>query len=461
MKTILSFLIIFFQITLGISQLEFETTQIDFGELKDGSERYRDIRIKNQGNKKAYILNYTNPKEVACLYTNKGAEKDSVLIFRVQPNPKNLGRFSYDISVYTSDKSEPTILHITGVLKEHLTDPLARMQACPTFNDRPTQNATDFKLHVEVYDNNSKEPIANASVLLIQNGIKKAVWKTNEDGKVSKDFPLGFTYFYVVKKGYNSSEKGQYVNIKDNIVTIYLDKIIINNTDYYKEEIKKYILVETKKEDNKIIDSIVVKNEVKLPLDSIPLKRFDDTHFNPVNVTFVIDISSSMRIGDRMELMKFSLLELASMLREQDKISIVSYATEADVILKPVNGVNKEQLQKVISTIKAGGMTAGGEGIKLGCKTNNHAFLVDGVNLVYIITDGAFNKSSKDYIQSLDEYKSKGMIISVVGIQNSPTDAINMQQVAVSGGGDYLSIQKLADAEKVLLLDIKKRTYKF
>jgi hypothetical protein len=32
--------------------------------------------------------------------------------------------------------------------------------------------------------------------------------------------------------------------------------------------------------------------------------------------------------------------------------------------------------------------------------------------------------------------------------------------VAVSGGGDYLSIQKLADAEKVLLLDIKKRTYK-
>jgi hypothetical protein len=190
MKTIFSFLIIFFQITLGISQLEFETTQIDFGELHDGSERYRDIRIKNQGNKKAYILNYTNPKEVACLYTNKGAEKDSVLIFRVQPNPKNLGRFSYDVSVYTSDKSEPTILHIKGVLKEPLTDPLARMQACPTFNDRPAPNATDFKLRIEVYDNNTKEPIANASVLLIQNGIKKAVWKTNEDGKASKDFPI-------------------------------------------------------------------------------------------------------------------------------------------------------------------------------------------------------------------------------------------------------------------------------
>jgi Mg-chelatase subunit ChlD len=81
------------------------------------------------------------------------------------------------------------------------------------------------------------------------------------------------------------------------------------------------------------------------------------------------------------------------------------------------------------------------------------------VNLVYIITDGAFNKSSKDYIQSLDKFKAKGMVISVVGIQNTPTDAKNMQQVAQSGGGDYLSIQKLSDAEKVLLLDIKRKTY--
>jgi Ca-activated chloride channel family protein len=160
-----------------------------------------------------------------------------------------------------------------------------------------------------------------------------------------------------------------------------------------------------------------------------------------------------------MELMKFSLLELASMLREQDKISLVSYANEAEVILKPTNGVNKTQLQKVITTIKAGGMTAGGEGIKLGCKLNNQSFIEEGVNLVYIITDGAFNKSSRDYVQTLDEFKAKGMIISVIGIQNTPTDAKNMQQVAMSGGGDYLSIQKLADAEKALLLDIKRKTY--
>ena len=431
MKSLLIFIVSLLVVFQGFSQLEFETTTLDFGELQ----------------------------EVACLFTNKGADKDFVLIFRVQPNPKNLGRFSYEVSVFTSDKSEPTVIHISGILKEQLTDPLARMQACPTFGDRPAPNATDFRLRVEVYDAITKEPIPDAKVLLLQNGLKKAIWKTNENGKVSKDFPLGFTYFYAVKQGYQSAEKGQYVNIKDNIVTIYLEKEIINNTIVYKEEIKKENLVETKKEDINVDSVNIVIDTPKIPLDSIPLKTFDERYFKPVNVTFVIDISSSMKIGDRMELMKFSLLELASMLREQDNISLVSYANEAEVILKPTNGVNKTQLQKVISTIKAGGMTAGGEGIKLGCKLNNQSFIKEGVNLVYIITDGAFNKSSKDYIQSLDEFKSKGMIISVVGIQNTPTDAKNMQQVAISGGGDYLSIQKLADAEKVLLLDIKRKTY--
>lgn len=459
MKSLLIFIVSLLVVFQVFSQLEFETTTLDFGELQDGAERYRDIRITNKGVKKGFILNYTNPREVACLFTNKGADKDSVLIFRVQPNPKNLGRFSYEVSVFTSDKSEPTVIHIYGILKEQLTDPLARMQACPTFGDRPAPNATDFRLRVEVYDAITKEPIPDAKVLLLQNGLKKAIWKTNENGKVSKDFPLGFTYFYAVKQGYQSAEKGQYVNIKDNIVTIYLEKEIINNTIVYKEEIKKENLVETKKEDINVDSVNIVIETPKIPLDSIPLKTFDERYFKPVNVTFVIDISSSMKIGDRMELMKFSLLELASMLREQDNISLVSYANEAEVILKPTNGVNKTQLQKVISTIKAGGMTAGGEGIKLGCKLNNQSFIKGGVNLVYIITDGAFNKSSKDYIQSLDGFKSKGMIISVVGIQNTPTDAKNMQQVAISGGGDYLSIQKLADAEKVLLLDIKRKTY--
>ncbi len=459
MKSLFILILSFFVFIQGFSQLEFESTTLDFGELQDGAERYRDIRIINKGIQKAFILNYTTPREVACLFTNKGADKDSVLIFRVQPNPKALGRFSYEVSVFTSDKLEPMIIHISGVLKEQLTDPLARMQACPTFGDRPAPNATDFRLRVEVYDAITKEPIPDAKVLLLQNGLKKAVWKTTENGKVSKDFPLGFTYFYAVKQGYQSAEKGQYVNIKDNVITIYLEKEIINNTIVYKEEIKKENLVQTKKEDIKVDSVNTVIENPKLPLDSIPIKTFDNRYFKSVNVTFVIDISTSMKIGDRMELMKFSLLELASMLREQDKISLVSYANEAEVILKPTNGLNKTQLQKVITTIKAGGMTAGGEGIKLGCKLNNQAFIDEGVNLVYIITDGAFNKSSKDYIQSLDEFKAKGMIISVIGIQNTPTDAKNMQQVAQSGGGDYLSIQKLADAEKVLLLDIKRKTY--
>jgi Ca-activated chloride channel family protein len=192
----------------------------------------------------------------------------------------------------------------------------------------------------------------------------------------------------------------------------------------------------------------------------LPENQFDMYHFKPLNVTFVIDISSSMKIGDRLELMKFALHQLSSILRKEDQLSIVSYATEAEVLLNTTSGDKKEKLTMAISSIKAGGMTAGGEGIKLGCKLNAKTLNTDGENLIYIITDGAFNKDSKIYMESIDKYKDMGIRISVVGIQNTPHDAINMQKIAMLGGGDYISIHRLADAEKALIHAVRKACYR-
>ena len=105
-------------------------------------------------------------------------------------------------------------------------------------------------------------------------------------------------------------------------------------------------------------------------------------------------------------------------------------------------------------------MTAGGQGIKLGCKLNAKTLNTDGENLIYIITDGAFNKDSKTYMESIDKYKEMGIRISVIGIQNTPHDAISMQKVASIGGGDYISIQRLADAEKALIHAVRKECYR-
>jgi Ca-activated chloride channel family protein len=160
-----------------------------------------------------------------------------------------------------------------------------------------------------------------------------------------------------------------------------------------------------------------------------------------------------------MELMKYSLLQLTGMLRKEDKMAIVSYANNAEVLLNPTAGNRKEEIQETVKKLKSGGMTAGGEGIKLGCKTISTS-LIDGKNIIYIITDGAFNKDSKNYMESIDKYKKMGIQICVIGIQNTAHDALNMQKIAELGGGTYTSIQKLVDAETALMHEIRNQTYR-
>ena len=474
MKRIKYFLItiIFLHTFTCAGQLVFETTNVDFGALNNDSPKFIDIKITNKGFKKAYILNYKAPREISCLFDSQAAEKDSVLIFRVQPNPKKLGKFNYEIPIYTSDKLEPTIVKVFGKLTEEMYDPLASMQACPDFRSTPSKHATDFRLTIKTIDKKTKENLDKTVVYLIQNGEEIGRYVQQHNGKIQVKTPLGFIYFYAKHTGYQSTEKCQYVNITDNTVLLELEKdttiTIAHNVISEKKSNDSLIpLQKIAVESNAIklsdqltkeTSSIQLKNTIP-SLETIPIEQFDLENFDAINVLFVVDISTSMGIGNRMELMKFSLLELSGILRKDDKIAIVSYANNAQVLLNPTAGNNKTEIQETIKKLKSGGMTAGGEGIKLGCKTMSSS-LIQGKNIIYIITDGAFNKDSKNYMESIDKYKKLGIQICVIGIQNTPHDALNMQKIAELGGGNYTSIQKLADAKTALINEIRNQTYR-
>ncbi len=443
----------------GKSQLTFDKTTLDFGELNNDSPKFMDVKITNLGAKRAFILNYKADREVACLFNTQAAEKDSILIFRVHPNPKKLGKFNYQITIYTSDRLDPTILTVKGNLKEEIYDPLAKMQACPDFRSTPSIHATDFKLTIKTIDKNTKQNLANTVVYLLQNGQQIGQFIQGKDGKIQVNTPLGFIYFYATLQGYKPTEKCQYVNIVDNTVTL---ELVRDSTLKITKEEVALVEEQPQKELEEVLkeEPITIQESYTPPtLENIPLDQFNTNDFHSINVLFIVDISSSMGIGNRMELMKYSLLELTNLLRKEDKIGFVSYATNAQVLLPPTSGTSRTEIRTVIQKLKAGGMTAGGEGIKLGCKTISKE-LIKGKNILYIITDGAFNKDSKNYMESIEKYKEMGIIICVIGIQNSENDAKNMKKIAELGGGTYTSIQKLADAKIALIQEIRNQTYR-
>jgi Ca-activated chloride channel family protein len=468
------FILSFFSILTNcvISQVEFAKTKHDFGNIYNTSDRFIDIIVTNKNPKKEFLLSVKKPVNVVYLVNGQFMEKDGSLTVRLQVNPKEKGKFSYDVQIYTSDKAEPTIIKLTGNLAETPSNQTNNLQACPDFNTRPNlQKATEFELTVITIDKITKELLSQSTVTILQNGRPQGNYLTNKKGEIKQKVPLGFAYFYASHIGYLPSEKGSYVTIERNTIVLELEKnptIIPVEKPKQSEEIvekpieqKEITIAEAEKNLEKqleIAEKIapkVIENKIPIKLNELDKNNFDESNFKPLNVTFVLDISASMRAGEKMELMKFSLYQLTDMLRKQDRISIVTYSTDTRVLLPTTDGTQKEEIKKMVGELRAGGLTAGGAGIKLGYKQTLKSFISDGTNQIVIITDGAFNRNSDDYKKYIKKYKKKGINMTVVGILNSEKDKIDMIEAAELGGGRYVPIFKLADALNNLKQEIR------
>jgi Ca-activated chloride channel family protein len=471
------FLILFFTLfltSISFGQIVFEKIKHDFGDLEAYSDRFVDIVVTNKGPKKEYLLSVKKPFDVVYLVNGQFIEKDSSLIVRLQVNPKVKGKFSYDIDIYTSDKDLPTKIKLTGNLKDLSVDNSTAFTACPDFSSRPGgKKANQFDLTVVTIDKQSKQPLSKSEVTMIQNG--QPIWslETDKVGKIKEESTLGLTYFYATHPGYFPAELGAYVNFQRNYIVLELemkpeeivpipvinDPIVVIDPPI-EEELTPVQVEEHLEEQLSEEIPTVQSHEIPVQLAELDKENFSDEYFKPVNVVFVLDVSASMNQGEKLELMKYSLLQLTSMLRPQDKMAIVTYATETQILLDPTSGINKDKITEQVAGLKANGMTAGGAGIKLGYKQALKELLPDGANQIIVITDGAFNRNSDDYKKYIKKYSKKGITMSVVGIKNKDVDEKEMKEAAELGGGRYVPIFKLVDAQNNLKQEIRLNSFK-
>ena len=457
------FFFLLFQLS-AIAQMQFSSTKHDFGELENYDNRFVDITITNKTPKQGYILSVRKPKEVVYIQNHALVEKDSTITIRFQVNPREKGRFSFEIEVYTSDKQDPTIVKLAGNLRNFGQETGNSLTACPDFNSHPVgKKANDFDMTVITIDKITREELSQSTVSMIQNG--RALWteKTDKKGSIKKEAQIGLSYFFAKHDGYLTAEKGALISNDRNRVIIELVKdpsfvIPVPEPEPIPEiviEIPEPVVAVVPQPEIDLETELL--EEVTTPLENTPTalteidkENFDEQFFKPINVVFVLDISSSMNQSEKMELMKYSLNQLSDMLRSQDNVSIVTYATDTRVLLPTTKGDEKVAMQQEVDHLRASGMTAGGEGIKLGFKQADKGYLADGINHVIVITDGAFNRNSDDYKKYVKKYQKKGINMSIVGIKNQEKDEQAMRDTAKIGGGSYIPIFKLADAQNNL-----------
>ena len=171
----------------------------------------------------------------------------------------------------------------------------------------------------------------------------------------------------------------------------------------------------------------------------------------PANLVFLVDTSGSMSDDDKLPLVKRALEGLADNLRPADRVSIVAYAGSAGIVLDPTS--NKDYVKQALTCLEAGGSTAGGAGIDLAYATARANFVKNGINRIFLATDGDFNVGVSDNkaLEALvKRNRDDGITLTTLGFgQGNYNDAM-MERIADVGNGNYGYIDSASEARKVL-----------
>ena len=175
------------------------------------------------------------------------------------------------------------------------------------------------------------------------------------------------------------------------------------------------------------------------------------------NVVLLVDVSGSMMPRDRLPLLQQGFRLFAEQLRDDDMVSIVTYANGTAVALEPTRGKDKHKIIDVINNLRAAGGTAGGDGLQRAYAQAERNFDPEAVNRVILATDGDFNIGITDPKQLekfiVDKRKS-GVYLSVFGVGMGNLNDALIQRLTQSGNGNAAYIDTLLEARKALAQEL-------
>lgn len=174
----------------------------------------------------------------------------------------------------------------------------------------------------------------------------------------------------------------------------------------------------------------------------------------PANLVFLVDVSGSMSIPQSLPVVKESLLGFVEQLREQDRVSIVTYSGATRVLLESVPGDRKDVIRRAITSLQAGGSTAGASGLRLAYEQARRGYIEGGINRILLATDGDFNVGVTDIDQLKEIVASErkaGIGLSTLGVGHASYNDALMEQIADVGDGKYSFLDTAAEGRKVLV----------
>jgi Ca-activated chloride channel homolog len=190
----------------------------------------------------------------------------------------------------------------------------------------------------------------------------------------------------------------------------------------------------------------------KLNLETLP----------PSNLVFLIDVSGSMDMPNRLPLLKSAFRLLVNNLRAKDSVAIVVYGGITGIMLNATSGVEKEKIIATIDGLTPGGSTPGESGINLAYRIAKRHFIVGGNNRVILATDGDFNvglRTEEELDELISRNRESGIYLTCLGVGMGNYKDSKIQTLARKGNGNFSYIDNFREAEKVLMKEFTPTLY--
>lgn len=195
---------------------------------------------------------------------------------------------------------------------------------------------------------------------------------------------------------------------------------------------------------------------------NISARKINMTKIPPGNLVFLLDVSGSMDMPNKLPLIKSGFIKMVKNLRSIDTVSIVTFGETVQTLIEGVSGTEKEVIAKAIESIVADGNTPGEAGIRQAFKIARERFIKEGNNRVILAADGDFNvgmSTEKDLMNLIQQEKQSGIYLSCLGVGSGNYKDSKLYTMAQKSNGNFSYIDNEQEAERVLVTDITKTLF--
>jgi Ca-activated chloride channel family protein len=201
---------------------------------------------------------------------------------------------------------------------------------------------------------------------------------------------------------------------------------------------------------------ITKRDTVYLPTPTEDNRSMEGYAIN--NLFLLLDVSGSMNQSDKLPLLKQSMLDLISMMRTEDRITVVAFASKPKIALKQSSFKDEQKIRKAVSDLSSSGKTDVNAALRFVYKLADENYLRGGSNRIVLATDGDFS-IDEEVLNVIQKFSEQDIFLSVFDFGKGMNASKNLARLAAIGKGNFESISR-ANVDQKLIREVKAKKNK-